>query len=115
MKNLNIINLILDNWISILFMYFLLVIIQLIWLYYECTFKNIVLFLSHKLIIITSLILYFLYNSSTVIFFYIFGVIALIKTVEEKYNEPFSLGLENIFLKDIIFIIGTVIIAFYLL
>lgn len=116
MEKLNIISLLSEHKIFIMFIYLILIIIQLIWLYYEFTFKNITLFFGNKIIIIISLLIWYISpNYFYFIIFYIFWLVNLIKYIEKKYDESFDIFIDNLFLEDILFIVVSVIIVFYLM
>ncbi|MHB9317225.1 hypothetical protein ACW0TA_10475 [Fusobacterium polymorphum] len=117
MKYLNLyIDLILQNIGYILFIYFILLVIQIICLYYEYNKKNLVLFLGNKAIFLCSLLIGYIFkDNAMMLFIYIIGLVLLTNFVDKKYDKDYSNEMRELFLEDIFFISISGLISFYLI
>ena len=116
MKYLNLyIDLMLQNIGYILFIYFILLVIQIICLYYEYNKKNLVLFLGNKAIFLCSLLIGYIFkDNAMMLFIYIIGLVLLTNFVDKKYEENYSKEIKFLLLEDIFFLIISGLISFYI-
>lgn len=99
-----------------LFIYFILIFIQVICLYYEYNKKNLVLFLGNKGIFLCSILIgYFFKDNTMILFIYIIGLVLLTNFVDKKYDEEYSSEMRELFLQDIFFISISGLISFYII
>ena len=117
MKYLNsYVDLMLQNIGYILFIYFILLIIQIICLYYEYNKKNLVLFLGNKGIFLCSLLIGYIFkDNAMMLFIYIIGLVLLTNFIDKKYDEECSNEMSELFLEDIFFIFISGLISFYII
>ena len=106
MKYLNsYVDLMLQNIWYILFLYLVLIIIQIICLYYEYNEKNLFLFFGNKGLLFCSILIGYIFkDNAMMLFIYIIGLVLLTNFVDKKYDEECSNEMSELFLEDIFFI-----------
>lgn len=88
---------------------------QLIWLYYENTKENQLLFIGHKLIMLGSFVCYLVFpRSMSWLFLYGFLYIFFIKWMESKKELSYVLKPEHLFLVDTFYMMGVGILLYVL-
>ena len=115
MKYLNsYVDLMLQNIWYILFLYLVLIIIQIICLYYEYNEKN--LFFGNKGLLFCSILIGYIFkDNAMMLFIYIIGLVLLTNFVDKKYDEEYSNEMSELFLEDIFFISISGLISFYII
>lgn len=115
MKYLNsYVDLMLQNIWYILFLYLILIIIQIICLYYEYNEKN--LFFGNKGLLFCSILISYIFkDNAMMLFIYIIGLVLLTNFVDKKYDEECSNEMSELFLEDIFFIFISGLISFYII
>lgn len=116
MKYLNsYVDLMLQNIWYILFLYLILIIIQIICLYYEYNEKIYFIFGNKGLLFCSILISYIFKDNAMMLFIYIIGLVLLTNFVDKKYDEECSNEMSELFLEDIFFIFISGLISFYII
>ena len=109
------VDLILQNIGYILFIYFVFVIMQIIFLYYEYNEKNLFLFFGNKGLLFGSILIGYIFkDNSTILLVYFIGLVLLTKFVDKKYEEKYSKEITVLLLEDIFFLIISGLISFYI-
>ena len=117
MKYLNsYVDLMLQNIWYILFLYLVLIIIQIICLYYEYNEKNLFLFFGNKGLLFCSILIDYIFkDNAMMLFIYIIGLVLLTNFVDNKYEENYSKEITFLLLEDIFFISISGLISFYII
>ena len=117
MKYLNsYVDLMLQNIWYILFLYLILIIIQIICLYYEYNEKNLFLFFGNKGLLFCSILISYIFkDNAMMLFIYIIGLVLLTNFVDKKYEENYSKEIKFLLLEDIFFIFISGLISFYII
>ena len=117
MKYLNsYVDLMLQNIWYILFLYLVLIIIQIICLYYEYNEKNLFLFFGNKGLLFCSILISYIFkDNAMMLFIYIIGLVLLTNFVDKKYDENYSKEIKFLLLEDIFFISISGLISFYII
>ena len=117
MKYLNsYVDLMLQNIWYILFLYLILIIIQIICLYYEYNEKNLFLFFGNKGLLFCSILISYIFkDNAMMLFIYIIGLVLLTNFVDKKYDEECSNEMSEFCLEDIFFIVISGLISIYII